>query len=392
VKVLVLTSLYPNDANPQHGIFVENKVRHRLRHDDLDQTVIAPLPFLPRWAAAIPKYRALAAIPAYETRFGLAVWRPSYPALPRLSVSLNPLLMYLWVRPLVRRLLVAGFDFDLIDAHYFYPDGVAAALLGREFSRPVVITALGTDLNVLPRYAVPRRWIRYAAGRAAGLVTVSLALKHQLTALGVAPERIAVITNGVDLEMFRPADRASIRTRHRLSGTVLLSVGNLLPFKGHDIAVSTLPLLPGATLLIAGSGPDYRRLMRLAQDCGVTARVRFLGQVAHHELSDFYAAADVLVHMSSREGMPNVVLEAMACGTPVVAGAVGGIPEIISPPFHGRLLASRTPQALAEAVNELLRFPSDRSALRRRAEEFTWETSTQRQAEQFSRILSNRRI
>jgi len=159
VKVLVLTSLYPNDANPQHGIFVENKVRHRLRHDDLDQTVIAPLPFLPRWAAAIPKYRALAAIPAYETRFGLAVWRPSYPALPRLSVSLNPLLMYLWVRPLVRRLLVAGFDFDLIDAHYFYPDGVAAALLGREFSRPVVITALGTDLNVLPRYAVPRRWI-----------------------------------------------------------------------------------------------------------------------------------------------------------------------------------------------------------------------------------------
>jgi len=132
--------------------------------------------------------------------------------------------------------------------------------------------------------------------------------------------------------------------------------------------------------------------MRLAQDCGVTARVRFLGQVAHHELSDFYAAADVLVHMSSREGMPNVVLEAMACGTPVVAGAVGGIPEIISPPFHGRLLASRTPQALAEAVNELLRFPSDRSALRRRAEEFTWETSTQRQAEQFSRILSNRRI
>ena len=98
MKVLVLTSLYPNDANPQHGIFVENKVRHRLRHDGLDQTVIAPLPFLPRWAAAIPKYRVLAAIPAYETRFGLAVWRPSYPALPRLSVSLSPLLMYLWVQ------------------------------------------------------------------------------------------------------------------------------------------------------------------------------------------------------------------------------------------------------------------------------------------------------
>jgi teichuronic acid biosynthesis glycosyltransferase TuaC len=367
-------------------------VRHRLRHDDLDQTVIAPRPFLPRWAAAIPKYRVLAAIPAYETRFGLAVWRPSYPALPRLSVSLSPLLMYRWVRPLVRRLLVAGFDFDLIDAHYFYPDGAAAALLGREFSRPVVITASGTDLNVLPRYAVPRRWIRYAAGRAAGLVTVSLALKHQLTALGVAAERIAVIANGVDLEMFRPADKASIRTRHLLSGTVLLSVGNLLPFKGHDIAVSTLPLLPDATLLIAGSGPDHRRLKRLAQDCGVTERVRFLGQVAHRELSDFYAAADVLVHMSSREGMPNVVLEAMACGTPVVAGAVGGIPEIVSPPLHGRLLPSRTPQALAEAVNELSRFPPDRSAIRRRAEEFTWETSTQRQTEQFSSILSSRRI
>jgi len=150
--------------------------------------------------------------------------------MPKVSTPFNPLSMYLAMRSLVQRIIADGFRFDLIDSHFFYPDGVAAILFGREFSRPVVITSLGSNIHLLPHYTMPQLWIKYAADRAHRLVAVSQALKDRMVALGMPSQRITVIPNGVDLEVFQPASADIVRRRYDLTGTVLLTVGNLVPF------------------------------------------------------------------------------------------------------------------------------------------------------------------
>jgi len=280
-----------------------------------------------------------------------------------------------------------GLEFDLIDSHYFYPDGVAAVRMARDFGKPVTITARGTDLNLLPQYPVPRRQIVWAATHAQGLITVCQALKDELIALDIPDDKVTVLRNGVDLEMFQPVDRDSARETLGLTGRTLLSVGLLIERKGHDLIVSALSRLPDTTLLIAGDGPERASLEKLAADEGVTDRVRFLGRVEHASLRDVYGAVDALVLASSREGWANVLLEAMACGTPVVASNVWGTPEIVADPVAGVLMADRTPNDLADAVQALFAALPDRDATRRYAEQFSWDATTNGQETLFHALI-----
>ncbi len=354
MKILTFSSLFPNAAAPHHGVFVENRLRHLLGSGRVETRVVAPVAWVPP-GLACGRYRAAADAPAAERRAGIEISHPRYPIIPKFGMTAAPALMYLWARPAVARLVAEGFDFDLIDAHYFYPDGVAAALLGRHFRRPVVITGRGTDLTLIPNYRLARSMIRWAAGEAAGLITVCASLRDNLAALGVAPERVRVLRNGVDLDMFRPADREAARARLGVSGTVLVSVGHLIPRKAHDLVVRAAALLPEATLLVAGEGPDQAMLEALIRELGLGERVRLLGRQPHERLAELYSAADIMVLASSREGWANVLLESMACGTPVVASAVDGTPEVVAEPAAGRLMAARTPEAIAEAVRALAR-------------------------------------
>jgi glycosyltransferase involved in cell wall biosynthesis len=291
----------------------------------------------------------------------------------------------------MRRLIASGVTFDLIDAHYFYPDGVAAVMLAREFGLPVSITARGTDLNLIPRYTVPRRWIAWAARHADGLVTVCEALKRELVELGIAPERVRVLRNGVDLRLFRPVDRKDARAKLGLTGPTLLSAGALIPRKGHDLAIEALGRLPGFRLLIVGDGPMRGELKALAERLGVADRVGFVGAVAHERLPEIYSAGDALVLASSREGWANVLLEAMACGTPVVASDVWGNGEVVASAAAGSLMTDRTPAALAEAVLRLFASPPSRAATRAYAEAFSWDATTEGQIELFEEMVADAR-
>ncbi len=364
IKVLTYTTLYPNSIQEHHGIFVENRLRHLVASGQVDARVIAPVPWFPVHSQAFGRYVDFARVPRKETRNGIDVLHPRYPVVPKIGMTLAPLLLYQATKGAIRRLISAGFDFDLIDAHYFYPDGVAAVLLGRYFKKPVVVTARGTDINLIPRYTLPRQMIRWAATDAAGLVTVCAALKRELANLGVEPERIQVLRNGVDLSVFRPVDRDSAREQLGIQGPTLLSVGNLVPFKGHDVVIKALPVLPEITLLIVGNGPNRAVLEQLAQDLEVNDRVRFLGTMPHERMCEVYNAADVLVLASEREGWPNVLLEAMACGTPALASSVGGIPEVIRSPAAGLLLTDRSPQTIADSIKTLIQDPPPRAETR----------------------------
>jgi glycosyltransferase involved in cell wall biosynthesis len=387
MKVLTFSSLYPNAARPAYGIFVETRLRQLLASGQVQSTVVAPVPWFPFTHPAFGRYAAQARAPRAETRNGIDVLHPRFPVLPKVGMTLAPFLLYRAVRPLVERLRREG-GFDLIDAHYFYPDGVAAAMLGRRLGVPVVITARGTDLNLIAQYRLPRRMIRWAARQAAGVVAVSQALKERLAALGVETERIQVLRNGVDLELFHPRGREELRAELGLRGPMLLSVGNLLAFKGHGLIIEALSLLPGCELVIAGEGPDRAAFDALARQAGVSARVRFAGSLSQHDLRRYYCAADALVLASSREGWPNVLLEAMACGTPVVATRVGGVPEIVKSLDAGVIVEQRSAAAIAQSIGSLLARPQARPATRRYAEQFGWGATTRAQLQLFRQILS----
>ena len=388
LKILTFSTLFPNAVQPAHGVFVENRLRHLVAGGEVEAQVVAPVPWFPSKAGMFGHYADLAKVPDIERRHGLTIHHPRFPLIPKIGTNLAPLCMYSFVKPFVAKLIRNGFDFDLIDSHYFYPDGVAAVMMARAFGKPVTITARGTDLNLLPQYAIPRRQIVWASTHAQGLITVCQALKDELVALDVPPDKVRVLRNGVDLEMFQPVDRATARERLGLDGRTLLSVGLLIDRKGHDLIVSALRRLPGTTLLIAGDGPERANLERLASEEGAADRVRFLGRVDHGALRDIYGAVDALVLASSREGWANVLLEAMACGTPVVASNVWGTPEIVADPAAGVLMADRTPDALADAVEALFSALPDRGATRRYAEQFSWDATTRGQETLFDELVA----
>lgn len=393
MRILTFSTLYPNATAPQFGVFVENRLRQLLASGEVEARVVAPVPWVPGDYGWLGSYARLARIPAEEHRHGIAVRHPRYPQLPRIGETLHPLGLALGALPALRRLQREGFDFELIDAHYFYPDGVAAALLARWLGKPFVVTARGTDLVTIAKHPLPQRMIRAAAEAADGLITVSASLAGELAGLGIARERVTVLRNGVDLAHFRPAEREAARARFGVSGPapVLASVGHLIPRKGNEWILRALPALPGVRLLIAGQGPEQAMLEGLIRELGLAGRVTLLGEVAHAELSQLYSAADVLVLATGHEGWPNVLLEAMACGTPVLANAVSGCPEIVTAPEAGRLMPDRQPETIAAHAAALLAALPDRAATRRYAEGFSWEATTRGQLDLFRAILARRR-
>ena len=372
-RMLTISTLFPNAEQPNHGIFVENRLRHTLALGGLEATVVAPVPYFPFKSQVWGRYGAFARVPPDERRFGVSIFHPRFLVVPKIGAAVAPRLVYHSARRALRKLMDGGLRFDVIDAHYFYPDGVAAALLAREFKRPLVITGRGSDLTLLPKHPFAREQIRWAAQEADALITVSESLKKSLVGLGVRQEKIAVLRNGVEIGLFMPLERRQIRSKLGIDRFAILCVGGLIPLKGHNIAIDALAQLPDCELLIIGAGPMRTQLERRVSELGVEERVRFLGEIAHRNLPQYYNAADVMVLMSEREGWANVILESLACGTPVISTDVGGASEIIRDRVAGRLLRDRNPNALALEITALRSDPPTRAMTRRYAEAFSWQ-------------------
>ena len=385
LRLLTFSTLFPNVERPNHGVFVENRLRHLVADQPVESTVVAPVPYFPSGAARFGDWGQYARIPRCETRHGIVIHHPRYPLIPKLGMSTAPLLLYLASLWAVRRLMADGLEFDLIDAHYLYPDGVAAVWLGRRLGRPVVVTARGSDVTQIAHHALPRRLIRAAVQNAAALITVSAALRQDLIELGAAPQQVRVLRNGVDLNTFRPAARDAERQALGLSRPTLISVGHLIERKGHALTIGAMSLLSEFDLVIVGEGPDRSALEALIAKLGLKDRVRLLGARPHQELAGYYSAADAMVLASSREGWANVLLEAMACGTPVIASDIPGNSEVVQSRDAG-LIVARTPEAIAAGVRALFAAPSSREATRRYAEHFGWKETSAGQFALFTTI------
>jgi glycosyltransferase involved in cell wall biosynthesis len=392
IRVLTFSMLYPNQCQPRHGIFVEQRLRQLVATGEVRARVVAPVPWFPFTGKAFGRYGMYGAIPRRETRHGIEIAHPRFPAIPKVGMTLAPRLLAGAMRGALHRLIVGQGDFDVIDAHYLYPDGVAATLLGRALDKPVIITCRGDDVMSFSRFKLPRQMMVSAAERADALITVSVDLKQRLLDLGVPASRVRVLANGVDLELFKPVDRDAARAALGFHRPTLLSVGHLIERKGHHLAIEALAKLPGYDLVVIGErgtegGGMVSELQAQVEKLGLGRRVRFVANVSQARLGEYYGAADALVLATDREGMPNVMLEALACGTPVIATPVGGIPEVMTVPEAGVLMKERTSTGVVEAVKALFNAYPDRNETRRFAQRFGWDATTEGQLKLFRQVL-----
>ncbi|MEO0974138.1 MAG: glycosyltransferase, partial [Pseudomonadota bacterium] len=309
LRTLAYTTLFPNDRQPGHGIFIEHRLRRQLEGGLVHPRVVAPVPWFPSRHPRFGRYAEWAQVCRRESRFGLEVSHPRYPTIPRVGMHIAPSLLALATWRHTAGVARAA-QSQLLDAHYLYPDGVAAAWLANRLRLPLVLSARGSDANVLTEFPLPRRMIVAATRRASAVVCVSDALRNRLSDIGVADDKLLVLRNGVDLDGFAPMARDAARLATGIRGRSLLCVGNLLEAKGHHLVIEALQQLPDdVSLTIVGAGPFEKHLRELADRLAVASRVHFAGRRPQSELRAFYSATDIFVLASQREGLPNVVLE-----------------------------------------------------------------------------------
>jgi glycosyltransferase involved in cell wall biosynthesis len=327
----------------------------------------------------------------HEELAGIAVHRPRWRRLPKVGVLTDGRRFAAAARPVVERLR-ESFDFDVIDTHWAYPDGYGAVRLARQLEVPCVLSVRGSDVNELCFRWPTRRPVRQALRGAAHVVAVSQALKETLASAGIAAERVTVIPNGVDASVFRPSDREAARTALGVSPdeTVLFSAGTLVREKGIEHLIAGLSRLgdrPDLRLYVAGAGPHHASLEATADREGLTDRVTFLGHLDLEEMVRWYQAADLFVFASLREGCPNAVIEALACGLPVVSTDVGGVPDLVEPGRDGLLIAAGSAEAFAQALDDAVSRTWDRPAIAERGRQRSWDRVAEEYCEVFEQAV-----
>ncbi len=382
VRLLTLTTLFPNAARPRHGIFVANRLQRMCATGRVEATVIAAIPRFPGW------YREERDVPAHERIAGLEVHHPRYWQWPRVGMRRQPRALAHAILAQLKRPELAGRTFDVVDAHYFYPDGVAAAIVAHALHLPLVISARGSDVNLIGDIGFARERMLQAARDASALIAVSNALRERMVALGMPRDAIRVLRNGVDMEVFAPVPRALARERLALprDGLVVAGVGNFVAEKGFDLAVRAVAAAPEMRLLLVGDGPEGARLRALAGKLA-PGRVDFRANMPQHELSHVYSAANVLALPSLREGWPNVLLEAIACGTPVAASLVGGVPEIVGPGAPGAALPGRGVSEWTTTLRTLAGAAMPQASVRAYAAAFAWDEIVERQCALYASLV-----
>jgi glycosyltransferase involved in cell wall biosynthesis len=390
LRILSISCVFPSPVDPEAGLFVRHRLQRVAQHADV--TVIAPVPALDY---GNPRRRLLAswAVP-HERRDGnLKIFHPRW-LYPPFGSSVNAFCLAGRLLPLARA-LKKTFPFSLLDVHFGHPEGIAGVILARYLGCPFLVTLRGNETKHAQNRMI-RALMSWSLTHASRVITLSERLRQFAIALGANPSDVKTIPNGVDTDVFRPLERAVCRSVHRLDPDVpiVLSAGYLIERKGHHHIVRTMMELSGraagAHLIIAGGagreGKFEEELRRIIADQRMESRVHLLGSVTQRQLAELMSAADVLCLASSREGWPNVVQEALACGTPVVATDVGAVPDMIPSEDYGYVVPAGDQSRLREALQSAMSRSWDRERISELGQSRSWDLVAKQVLEEMCRV------
>jgi glycosyltransferase involved in cell wall biosynthesis len=370
MRILAITNLYPNPWQPNRATF--NRHQFRILNEKHSVRVIAPI----AWTEERKARRQSGSLLGADRRVtldGITVDHPRYWFPPKIGRRWYG---HFFEHSVKRTFQAAVREFkpDLVFAPWAYPDWWAAVRLGHAAGVPVVLQCHGSDILLVDQFPSRRKRTVDAVTGADGVVAVSHNLAQRLERLGVKADRLRVIHDGVDLDVFSPGSKEESRRKIGWQGDrpIGIFVGNLVPVKAVDVLLRAWAELNshGAApdLVVLGEGPLRTELEARAKRLGLGQRVTFRGSVPHAELPLWYRSADVLVLPSLSEGVPNVLLEASACGTPWIATRVGGISEIA----HlgtSTLVEPNSPRALAQAIRMRLASATEAEVIPQKARE-----------------------
>jgi glycosyltransferase involved in cell wall biosynthesis len=371
MRVLAFSSIYPSSRDPIRGIY-NNRCLISLSRD-WEVRAVAPI----YWWSRLRRPKEFLSTP-HEALGGVETTYPNFWYAPKLNRT-HARSMYASTLSHVRRIR-KEFPFDAVLGFFAYPDGAAAAHLADAFDCPLVINILGSDINVVPETSpAMRRQVQRGLERAQRIIVLSEPMRQRVCDLGIDPHRVIVQHNGVDRDRFFIQDREAACDRLGITPHKkrICYVGNLQRIKGVDVLIQSIPSLVRAgmenfELAIVGGGATRESLEAQVRQLGVQDKVTFYGKCIHSEVAAWIGASDALCLPSRNEGCPNVILEALACGRPVVASAVGGVPELMNE-NNGVMAPSEDPEALADGLFRVLNRSWDPKSLERSIQLQTWD-------------------
>ncbi|MCK9295287.1 MAG: glycosyltransferase [Desulfobulbaceae bacterium] len=394
IKIIVLSNLFPTPTQPERGIFTYQTIKELAKIHPV--TVVCPLPWFPVQLKNIgffSPWRLFADVPAMLEDGPIRVYYPRYPIIPKISDAFHGVLLFLGIAPLLHRLF-RDESHAVLSAHWLYPDCMSAALYKRFRNHvPLVATILGCDLNRDINQSLLAPQIRFTMRTADKIVTVSEALRNVAINEGIPPHKVITIANGVDQNLFTPLPKAQCRQQLNLGHDIrlILVVGQLVPVKDHLTFIRGMAILRGRKkyqnvhAVLVGEGFMRDEIQSAINREGLCGIVILQGQVRHEALPTWFSAADLFCLTSIREGMPNVILEALASGCPVVASSVGGIPELISL-TNGCLFQSGNAEDLAIQLAVVLDSQWSSDSVRGTVKDHTWDVVARKYHEIYSAL------
>lgn len=396
LKILTLSYLFPNRAQPNYGIFVLNRIKALKAFSKT--IVIAPI----QWYPMIRRLRNClwgSDIPSKEIIEDLEIYHPRFAIIPRYFKWIDAITYLLAVQSVVKTFNKNGdFDFDLIDLHWTYPDIVAGYYLARKYRKKYIVTIRGHEALYLDENSLRRRILTYFLHRADFVITLSDELRRITINLGVDPNKIRVVLNGVDLSLFKPMDKAACRSLIGLppDKKIILSVGRLTEGKGHHDLIRMMPALlkfhDTELYIVGGVNPEDdfgSTLKSLRQDLGLINVVHFIEKLDHRMLPRWYNAADIFCLATKREGCPNVILEALACGTPAVVTDVGATKVLIKDAENGFLIPPGEINSLGNIVINSLNTDWNREKIAKEIVSRGWSSCAQELIDIYHSVIEN---
>ncbi len=380
IKILAISYLFPNCNQPNHGIFVLNRLKAMSKYADI--TVINPIADSP-FHRRISKFSHHQSIPELESIEGINVYHPRFLSIPGHVKSLE---IYTYRQAVKSVLDDIGYDFDLIDLHWTFPDLPCGNWLSKKIAKPFNVTLRGMEAFHLQDSGLRKHIVAHYLKKANKVISLSEEMASKADELSNTASKTVVIRNGVDTDKFYYLAQNECREKLALpkDEKIIIGVGALIHRKGFDLVIKGLEQIIATQdldntkfYILGAQGPegDYRKeLNQFIEQHKLQNHVVFVGAVANCELITWYNAADVFCLSSRGEGSPNVLTEALACGTPAVATNVGSVPEIMASEENlGYCVGNEDPQGITEHLIILLSHAHDRKKQAENFCKYTWD-------------------